>query len=132
MNTFPIDEKIQSWLDSLPSSVPLRAVTLGSSSSEGVRLRAMIADSGLPSDSLITAMLWVRVGIIEPAHEIVRFGSRTIEQVCRPSVVARGSDGAHRLDRMGEPLATRLTDRPELLSTPIALAPQLGCLNQRE
>jgi hypothetical protein len=75
MNTFPISEKIQSWLDSLPSSVPLRAVTLGSSSSEGVRLRAMISNTGLPTDPLVTAMLWIRVGIIEPAHEIVQNGS---------------------------------------------------------
>ena len=69
MNTFPIDEKIQNWLDALSSSVPLRAVSFGSSSSEGVRLKEMIADSGLSSDSLVTAMLWIRVGIIEPAHE---------------------------------------------------------------
>ena len=75
MNTFPIDEKIQNWLDALSSSVPLRAVSRGSSSSEGVRLKEMIADSGLSSDSLVTAMLWIRVGIIEPAHEIVQKGS---------------------------------------------------------
>jgi len=75
MNTFPISEKLRSWLNSLPSSVPLRAVSSESSTPEGVRLKEIIADSGLPSDSLVTAMLWLRLGIIEPAHEIVQNGS---------------------------------------------------------
>lgn len=74
MNTFSINHELQSWLDSMPSTLPLCAVSLASSP-EGMRLQKMIADSGLPSDSLVTAMLWLRVGIIEPAHEIVQNGS---------------------------------------------------------
>ena len=38
-------------------------------------MKELIADSGLPLNSLVTAMLWLRLGIIEPSHEIVQNGS---------------------------------------------------------
>ena len=78
MNTFTINNELQSWLDSQPCMLPLHAVSCGSTSSTGIRLKTMIADSGLSSDSLVAAMLWLRVGIIEPAHEIVQNGSTPI------------------------------------------------------
>jgi hypothetical protein len=75
MNSLPSNIKIQEWLDSLPKTVPLRAVASGVTSVEGKRLSELIAQTGLSSDSLATAMLWLRVGIIEPAHEIVQDGT---------------------------------------------------------
>ncbi len=70
-----IIEPLLEWLDSLPQVVPLRAVSPGepsSPSSDGKRLEQWITDSRLPADSLITAMLWLRIGIIDPPHEIVQ------------------------------------------------------------
>ncbi len=75
MNSLTVNEKIQEWLDSLPKTLPIRAVDCGVTSAEGKRLYGLIEDSGLASDSLVAAMLWLRVGIIEPAHEIVQDGA---------------------------------------------------------
>ncbi len=68
-------EPLLKWLDSLPRVVPLRAVSPGepgSPSSNEKRLEQWITDSRLPADSLITAMLWLRIGVIDPPHEIVQ------------------------------------------------------------
>ena len=68
-------ELLLKWLDSLPRVVPLRAVSPGepgSPSSNEKRLEQWITDSRLPADSLITAMLWLRIGVIDPPHEIVQ------------------------------------------------------------
>lgn len=70
-----ITEPLLEWLASLPRFVPLRAVSRGESSSpsnEVQRLEQWITDSRLPADSLITAMLWLRIGVIDPPHEIVQ------------------------------------------------------------
>lgn len=75
MNSLPVNAKIQEWLDSLPKALPFRAVDSGQKSAEGKRLSVLIADRGMAADSLIAAMLWLRVGIIEPAHEIVQDGA---------------------------------------------------------
>jgi hypothetical protein len=75
MNSLPVNEKIQKWLGLLPKTLPIGAVQSGVKSAEGKRLSALIADSGLASESLVVAMLWLRVGIIEPAHEIVQDGA---------------------------------------------------------
>ncbi len=75
MNSLPVNEKILEWLGSLPKTLPLRAVDSGVRSVEGKQLSGLIADSELASDSLVIAMLWLRVGIIEPAHEIVQDGA---------------------------------------------------------
>jgi hypothetical protein len=72
MNAFPKNEKILDWLHSLPRVVPLRAKMSGATSQEGADLARLIAGSEVPADSLIAALLWLRVGIIEPAHEIVQ------------------------------------------------------------
>lgn len=66
-------QPLQHWLDKLPHSAPLRATT-ESPTFEGSRLEHWIAASQLPSDSLVTAMLWLRVGAIDPPHEIVQEG----------------------------------------------------------
>lgn len=80
MNASSISERLQNWLDSQPCSIPLRA--LADSSGSGLDYRTQIQDeiagSRLAADSLVTAMLWIRVGIIEPAHEIVQNGSTPI------------------------------------------------------
>ena len=76
MNSHPVvNEKIQEWLEALPKTLPIRAVESGAKSAEGKRLSGLIADSGLASDSMVAAMLWLRFGIIEPAHEIVQDGA---------------------------------------------------------
>lgn len=75
MNSLPVNEKIQEWLGSLPKTLPLRAVQSGAKSAEGKRLSGLIADSELATNSMVEAMLWLRVGIIEPAHEIVQDGA---------------------------------------------------------
>ena len=70
-----IIEPLLEWLYSLPRVVPLRAVPpgeLGPLASGGKRLEQWIADSRLPADSLITAMLWLRIGVIDAPHEIVQ------------------------------------------------------------
>ncbi len=72
MKAFPMNDKIHDWLQSLPRVVPLRAKTSGSTSQEGADLARLIAASEVSADSLIAALLWLRVGIIEPAHEIVQ------------------------------------------------------------
>ena len=72
MKAFPINDKILEWLQSLPPVVPLRAKMSGSTSQEGAGLARLIAGSEVPVDSLVAALLWLRVGIIEPAHEIVQ------------------------------------------------------------
>lgn len=77
MNTLQIGEPLQQWLESLPHSVPLRAVSIDSGSpiNGGKGLEQLITDSGLPADSLITAMLWLRIGVIDIPHNIVQNGT---------------------------------------------------------
>ena len=72
MNSPSTNAKIHDWLDTLPKTIPSRAITSGAASSEEKRLLGLIANTGVVSDSLIAAMLWLRVGIIEPAHVIVQ------------------------------------------------------------
>ena len=72
MKAFPINDKILDWLQSLPRVVPLRAKRSGATSQEGADLARLIAESEVPADSLVAALLWLRIGIIEPAHEIVQ------------------------------------------------------------
>ncbi len=70
-----ITEPLLEWLDSLPRVVPLRAVSPGepsSPSSDKKQLEQWITDSRLPAHSLISAMLWLRIGVIDPPHEIVQ------------------------------------------------------------
>jgi hypothetical protein len=78
MKAFPINDKITDWLQSLPRVVPLRAKMSGSTSQEGAGLARLIAESEVPVDSLVVGLLWLRVGIIEPAHEIVQDDSTQI------------------------------------------------------
>jgi hypothetical protein len=72
MKAFPINDSILDWLQSLPRVVPLHAKISGSTSQEGADLARLIAESEVSADSLVAASLWLRVGIIEPAHEIVQ------------------------------------------------------------
>jgi hypothetical protein len=68
-------EPLRKWLDSLPRVVPLRAVSPGepgSAASDEKQLEQWITDSRLPADSLVTAMLWLRIGVIDPPHDIVQ------------------------------------------------------------
>lgn len=87
-----INESLQRWLDSLPRAVPLRASDLydpqakslesGDASrtppNDGNHLLDLFANSRLPTDSLITAMLWLRIGVIDKPHEIVQEGKTPI------------------------------------------------------
>ena len=77
MNRLQIGGPLQQWLDSLPHSVPLRAqsVVSGLPLVGGKGLEQLITDSELPVDSLITAMLWLRIGVIEIPHNIVQNGT---------------------------------------------------------
>lgn len=77
MNTLQIGEPLQHWLESLPHTVPLHAVSISSGSpiNEGKGMEQLITDSRLPADSLITAMLWMRIGVIDIPHKIVQNGT---------------------------------------------------------
>ncbi len=66
-----LSEPLQNWLKSLPPTMPMRATT-NSPMIEGKRLEHWIAESNLPADSLVAAMLWLRIGLIDPTHEIVQ------------------------------------------------------------
>ena len=77
MNTSSIGERLQNWLDSQPHTVPLRAIadTSGSGLDYRSQIQDEIAGSRFAADSMVAAMLWLRVGIIEPAHVIVQNGT---------------------------------------------------------
>ena len=68
---------LQQWLDNLPQSVPLRATTT-KPVIEGKGLEHWIDQSQLSADSLESAMLWLRVGLIDPTHEIVQEGKSSL------------------------------------------------------
>ncbi len=69
---------LQDWLESLPQTMPLTATT-DSPLVEGKRLEHWLAVSNLPADSLVAALLWLRIGVIDPTHEIVQRGSTSME-----------------------------------------------------
>ncbi len=87
-----IGEPLLQWLDSMPHSVPLRVREFNKEKSsslqsgddsnspqnDGERLGQFLANSRLPTDSLITAMLWLRIGVIDKPHEIVQEGRTPI------------------------------------------------------
>lgn len=87
-----IGEPLLQWVDSLPHSVPLRVREFNKEKSsslksndlsispqnDGERLGQFLANSQLQPDSLITAMLWLRIGIIGKPHEIVQDGRTPI------------------------------------------------------
>ena len=76
MNRLQIGDPLQQWLDSLPPTVPLRALSVaGSLINGGTGLEQLISDMGLPADSLIAAMLWLRIRVIEIPHYIVQDGT---------------------------------------------------------
>ena len=87
-----IGEPLLEWLDSLPHSVSLRVREFDKENSSSLqsgddsnspqndeeRLGQLLANSRLPTDSLITAMLWLRIGVIDKPHKIVQEGRTTI------------------------------------------------------
>ena len=68
-----LSQPLHDWLHSLPHTLPLRATTC-SPMYQDKRLEYWIAESNLPADSLVTAMLWLRQGVIDPTHAIVQNG----------------------------------------------------------
>ena len=73
-----LSEPLLQWLESLPLTVPLHAVTASSGSIDTSRLAKLISESRLPTDSMITAMLWLRIGVIDRPHAIVQDGTTPI------------------------------------------------------
>ncbi|HUP81361.1 MAG TPA: hypothetical protein VM260_22610 [Pirellula sp.] len=87
-----IGEPLLQWLDSLPHSMPLRVREFNKEKSSSLRsvddsnsplideqrLGQFLENSRLPTDSLITAMLWLRIGVIDKSHEIVQEGRTPI------------------------------------------------------
>jgi hypothetical protein len=72
MSTNPestIDGPLKRWLDTLPKTMPLSAVK---KPVEEQALTVLISDAKLASDSLLRAMLWLRIGEIDHSHAIVQ------------------------------------------------------------
>lgn len=68
---------LQQWLDSLPAKVSLQASS-DLPKIQGRDLNYWMAESQLPEGSLIAALLWLRIGMIDRAHEIVQAGTTPI------------------------------------------------------
>ena len=72
MSTNPettIDGPLRRWLDTLPKTMPLSAVK---QPIEEHTLTVLMSDTKLASDSLLIAMLWLRIGEIDHSHTIVQ------------------------------------------------------------
>lgn len=72
MNTNPestITGPLMRWLETLPKTMPLSAVKRPV---EEHSLAVLISDAKLASDSLMIAMLWLRIGEIDHSHAIVQ------------------------------------------------------------
>ena len=67
---------LQAWLETRPNLVPLSA---NDHSEEYPSLLAMIENYSILHDSLIEAILCLRIGKIDRAHELVQSGSKPIE-----------------------------------------------------
>lgn len=74
-----IPEPLQLWLNSLPRSLPLHAVTASDMPcNDGKHVQQLIADASLPGNSLLVAMIWLRIGVIDPPHAIVQVSETPI------------------------------------------------------
>jgi hypothetical protein len=72
MSTTPettITGPLKRWLDTLPKTMPLSAVK---HPVEEHALTVLMSEAKLASDSLLTAVLWLRIGEIDHSHAIVQ------------------------------------------------------------
>ncbi len=68
---------VQTWLDSLREQLPLRAKVEATSAAS---LQAVIHENPSLQGTLVEAMLWVRLGILDPSHDIVQEGRNDFEK----------------------------------------------------
>jgi hypothetical protein len=72
-----IDPELQDWLLSLDSFLPLQQVR---PSDLAIADRQALEQNAPSQTSLIEALLWLRVGVIDRPHELVQDGSQDIEK----------------------------------------------------
>lgn len=76
--SLPAIAPLQSWIETLPTEVPLRCYPSKQSNqskqsaSEAKSLELLIASNSAIEGTFIEALLWLRLGRPDPAHEIVQ------------------------------------------------------------
>lgn len=63
---------IKPWLDALPAEVPLRCVAPKHNATEAKTLQSLIASNPSVQGTYIEALLWLKLGRLDPAHEFVQ------------------------------------------------------------
>jgi hypothetical protein len=70
--SLPTIAPLQSWFEALPTEVPLRCIPPKQNGAEAKSLRLLIANNPAIQGTFVEALLWLRLGTLDPAHGIVQ------------------------------------------------------------
>ncbi len=70
--SLPIIAPLQSWFETLPTEVPLRSHPTKQNDAKAKSLQLLIASNSAIQGTFVEALLWLRLGKLDPAHGIVQ------------------------------------------------------------
>jgi len=70
--SLPTIAPLQSWFEALPTEVPLRCIPPKQNGAEAKSLRLLIANNPAIQGTFVEALLWLKLGTLDPAHGIVQ------------------------------------------------------------